>query len=60
MNRSTDYKQSETAYALRMEWIRLYLNGSRRDDKTEADKESLRKPMSEFLAGIPIWMTSGL
>jgi len=59
-NNSSDNKQSGTAYALRVEWVRLNLDGSPRDDKTEAKKQALRKRMAEFLAGVPSWMMSGL
>jgi hypothetical protein len=57
--RSTDYKQGDTAHALRVEWLRLRLDGSPLHDKTEAET-SLKRRMAEFLAGIPTWMLSGL
>jgi len=51
-------KQLDTAHALRMEWVRLGLDRSLDGDKTEA-KESLKKRMGEFLAGVPSWMLIG-
>jgi hypothetical protein len=51
----SDDKLSETAHALRVEWVRLSLR-PRDDGKLEADKESLRKRMTEFLSGVPTWM----
>jgi hypothetical protein len=51
-------KQSATAHVLRMEWVRLILDRLMNGDKTEA-KESLKKRMGEFLAGVPSWMLSG-
>jgi hypothetical protein len=57
---SSDNKQSGTAYALRVEWVRLNLDRSPRDDKTEAKKQALKKRMAEFLAGVPGWMMSEL
>jgi hypothetical protein len=55
---SADYRQSQTAHALRVEWLRLNL-GSLNGDRTEAEK-SLKKRMEEFLAGVPSWMLRGL
>jgi hypothetical protein len=58
-NPSADYKQSDMARALRVEWVRLGLDRSLNSDKTEAEK-SLKKRMGEFLAGVPSWMLGGL
>ena len=58
-NASADYRQSETAHALRVEWVRLGLDRSLNSDKREAEK-SLKKRMGEFLAGVPSWMLKGL
>jgi hypothetical protein len=57
-NVSANSKQLDTAHALRMEWVRLGLDRSLDGDKTEA-KESLKKRMGEFSAGVPSWMLSG-
>lgn len=57
-NRSADSTQGDTAHALRVEWVRLSLDGSPHHDKREADN-SLKK-MAEFLTGVPAWMLSGL
>jgi hypothetical protein len=57
-NVSANSKQLDTAHALRMEWVRLGLDRSLDGDKTEA-KESLKKRMGEFVAGVPSWMFSG-
>ena len=57
-NVSANSKQLDTAHAPRMEWVRLGLDRSLDGDKTEA-KESLKKRMGEFLAGVPSWMLSG-
>jgi hypothetical protein len=56
-NLSVNNKQSDTADALRVEWVRLdtSLDGAR----TEAEA-SLRKRMIEFLAEVPTWMSKGL
>jgi hypothetical protein len=54
---SADYRQSQTAHALRVEWLQLNL-GSPNSDKTEAEN-SLKKRMAEFLAGVPTWMLTG-
>jgi hypothetical protein len=59
-NNSSDNKQSGTAYALRVEWVRLHLDRSPSDDKAEAKQQALKKRMAEFLAGVPSWMMSGL
>jgi hypothetical protein len=58
-NLSANSKQSDTAHALRMEWVRLSLDGSLDHGMTEVEK-SLQKRMTEFLAGVPSWMLSGL
>ena len=57
--RGVDSNQWETAHALRVEYLRLELGGSH-DGKAEIKKESLKKRMAEFLAGLPVWMTSGI
>jgi len=54
-NRSADRKQSDAAQALRLEWVRLELDRSPHD-KVEAEEDSLKKRMAEFLAGVPGWM----
>ncbi len=56
---SADYRQSEKAHALRVEWLRLSLDRSLNDDKTQAEK-SLKERMQEFLAEVPSWMMRGL
>jgi hypothetical protein len=53
-HRSANRKQSDAAHALRVEWVRL--DRSPHDDKVEAEEESLKKRMAEFLAGVPSWM----
>jgi len=58
-NVSANSKQSDTAHALRVEWVRLGLDRSLNSDKTEAEA-SLKKRMGEFLAGVPSWMLNGL
>jgi len=58
-NRSANHTQADTAHALRVEWVRLRLDGSLDHGTTEAEK-SLQKRMAEFLAGVPSWMLSGL
>ena len=58
-NLSVNYKQSDTAHALRVEWVRLGLDRSLNSDKTEAEA-SLKKRMLEFLSGVPVWMMSGV
>lgn len=55
--RSADDRQSETAHKLRAEWVRVECR--RHDDRTESEKESLKKRMVEFLSGVPEWMLSG-
>lgn len=52
-------EQSDTAHALRIEWIRLKLDRSLDGSRAEAE-ESLKKRMVEFLAGVPAWMWSGV
>ena len=59
-NNSSDSKQSGTAYALRVKWVRLHLDRSPSDDKAEAKQQALKKRMAEFLAGVPSWMMGGL
>jgi hypothetical protein len=58
-NVSADSKQSDTAHALRVEWVQLSLKRSLDDDKTEAEA-SLKKRMQEFLSEVPTWMLSGV
>jgi hypothetical protein len=58
-NRSAERKQTDMAYALRQEWVRLYFDGLLDHGMTEVEK-SLQKRMAEFLAQIPSWMWSGL
>lgn len=60
INRSANHTQTDTAHALRMEWIRLGLHHSPQDDKKEAQNESLKKRMLEFLSAVPGWMMSGV
>ena len=55
---SADPRQSDTAHALRAEWVRLSFKPH--DDKMEADQESLKNRMVEFLSGVPAWMMSGV
>ena len=57
-NVSAEPTQSDTAHALRVEWVRLGVSRFR-DDKTEAEA-SLRNRMLEFLSGVPAWMLSGV
>ena len=60
-NQSTDHRQSDTAYALRSEWVRLSLRARyEKDFKADADQESLKNRMAEFLSGVPAWMLSGV
>jgi hypothetical protein len=47
-----NHKQSDAAHALRLESVRLHLDRSMQD-KVEAEEESLKNRMAEFLAGIP-------
>lgn len=58
-NVSADRNQSDTAHALRIEWVRLGLDGSLDHGTTEAE-QSLRKRMIEFLAEVPAWMSRGM
>jgi hypothetical protein len=58
-NLSADPKQSDTAHALRMEWVQLGVKHSLDHGTTEAEK-SLQKRMVEFLAEVPTWMVKGL
>ena len=61
VNRSANHTQTDTAHALRVEWVRLNLNHSHhgKDGKKEPEA-SLGKHMLEFLVGVPAWMMSGL
>ena len=56
---AADSKQSDTAHALRMEWIQLGLKHSLDHGTTDVEV-SLRKRMIEFLAEVPTWMSKGL
>lgn len=58
-NLSANSKQSDTAHALRLEWVRLGLDHLLDHGTTDAE-QSLRKRMIEFLAEVPTWMSSGL
>jgi hypothetical protein len=55
INHSADSTQTDTAHALRLEWIRLRL-----DHATDGKNEALRKRMLDFLSELPAWMMSGL
>ena len=57
INHSANLTQTDTAHALRAEWVQLDVRF--REDKTEAE-ESLKKRMLEFLIGVPVWMMSGV
>jgi hypothetical protein len=54
-NLSVNSKQSDTAHAMRVEWVRLGINHA-----SDGKNEALRKRMLEFLVGVPAWMMSGL
>ena len=56
-NRFANRQQTDTAHALRVEWVQLAL--VRRGD-TKAEEDFLRNRMAEFLAAVPTWMTSGI
>jgi hypothetical protein len=58
-NVSADSRQSDTAHALHVEWIRLRFDGSPHNDNAEAEN-SLKKRMSQFLAEVPSWMLGGV
>ena len=58
-NVSADSKQSDTAHTLRVEWVRLGLDHLLDQGTTDVEM-SLRKRMIEFLAEVPMWMSSGL
>ena len=59
-NLSANSKQSDTAHALRVEWVRLSLDHSlNRRNRTKAET-SLKKCMAEFLAEVPNWMLTGV
>lgn len=53
-NRAASHMQADTAHSLRVQWLRIRL-----DHATEADKESLKKRMADFLSDIPAWMRNG-
>jgi hypothetical protein len=57
-SRSATRPQSDRAHVLRVEWVRF--NGSPKNSKTEAEIESLKKRMLDFLAAVPAWMWAGL
>jgi hypothetical protein len=57
-NLCTDHMQSNTAFILRQEWIRLDLDHLLEGGKTDAEK-FLKRRMLEFLAGVPTWMLAG-
>ena len=57
-NTSADFRQSNTAHALRVEWVRLGLDRLLDGGKTEVEI-SLKKRMTDFLAGVPSWMLTG-
>ena len=57
-NLSANRNQTDIAHALRVEWVRLRINGTLDGDHTEAEK-SLKKRVEEFLAEIPAWMLTG-
>jgi hypothetical protein len=58
-NLSANSKQSDTAHALRVEWLRLSLDRSLDGARAEAEN-SLKKRLIEFLAEVPTWMSKGL
>ena len=58
-NLSANSTQSDTAHALRVEWVQLGLKHSLDHGETEPEK-SLKKRMLEFLAEVPSWMLSGV
>lgn len=58
-NLSTDSKQSDTAHALHVEWVRLRLDTSL-DGSRAAAEASLKLRMLEFLARVPAWILSGV
>jgi len=49
---SADRKQSDAAHALWVEWVQLHSERTAQDN-IEAEDESLKKRMAEFLAGVP-------
>jgi hypothetical protein len=55
-NLSANAKQSDTAHALHVEWIKLGLKHSLDHGTTDVEV-SLRKRMIEFLAEVPVWMS---
>ena len=58
-NPSADYKQSDGAHALRVECLRLSLDGLLDHGHTEPEK-CLKKRMEEFLTEVPGWMLTGV
>jgi hypothetical protein len=53
-SRAASQNHADTAHAFRVQWVRMNL-----DHATEADKESLKKRMADFLSDIPVWMRNG-
>lgn len=49
---SADRKQSDAAHTLWVEWVQLHSEPASHHS-IEAEEESLKKRMAEFLAGIP-------
>ena len=58
-NRSANHTQTDTAHALRLEWVQLGLKNLLDHGTTEPEK-SLQKRMTEFLAEIRTWMSRGI
>ena len=58
-NASAERRQSDTAHALRVEWVTLNFDSLPHSDKTEAESV-LKRRMIEFLAEVPSWMLSGV
>ncbi len=50
---SADRKQSDAAHTLWVEWVQLHSERTPDDGQVEAEEESLKKRMAEFLAGAP-------
>lgn len=53
---SADRKQSDAAHTLWVEWVQLHSERTPHDGQVEAEEQSLKKRMAEFLAGVPPWM----
>jgi len=58
-NPAAQRTQGDMAHLLRMEWVRLEIDGSLNGGMSEGEK-SLQKRMTDFLAGVPDWMWAGL